>query len=157
MTYKCALVNVPFGGSIGALRFDPRAHDAEDLGRITRRFARELITRGFISPSRNVPAPDMGAGAREMAWIAGTYVDQHPDGMNAIGCVTGNCRRFPEEVNAGSQYNTASDLAALEEKGVVGYLPDAGTNSEVPREPNPGYAATWIELVWRDASSRVRL
>jgi len=89
MTYKCALVNVPFGGSKGGLRFNPRAHDSEDLERITRRFARELIARGFISPSRNVPAPDMGTGAREMAWIADTYVDQHPDDINAIGCVTG--------------------------------------------------------------------
>ena len=89
MTYKCALVNVPFGGSKGGLRFDPRAHDSEDLERITRRFARELIARSLISPSRNVPAPDMGTGAREMAWIADAYVDQHPDDINAIGCVTG--------------------------------------------------------------------
>ncbi|HUU96428.1 MAG TPA: Glu/Leu/Phe/Val dehydrogenase [Phycisphaerae bacterium] len=89
MTYKCALVNVPFGGSKGGLCFDPQNHDPEDLERITRRFARELIARGFISPSRNVPAPDMGTGAREMAWIADTYVDQHPDDINAIGCVTG--------------------------------------------------------------------
>ena len=89
MTYKCALVNAPFGGSKGGLCFDPQNHDPEDLERITRRFARELIARGFISPSRNVPAPDMGTGAREMAWIADTYVDQHPDDINAIGCVTG--------------------------------------------------------------------
>jgi len=89
MTYKCALVNAPFGGSKGGLCFDPQNHDPEDLERITRRFARELIARGFISPSRNVPAPDMGTGARQMAWIADTYVDQHPDDINAIGCVTG--------------------------------------------------------------------
>jgi len=89
MTYKCALVNVPYGGSKGGLRIDPRKYDVEDLERITRRFARELIARAFISPSRNVPAPDMGTGAREMAWIADTYREQFPNDINAIGCVTG--------------------------------------------------------------------
>ncbi len=89
MTYKCAIVNVPFGGSKGGLRINPREFDEEDLDRITRRFARELIAKGFISPSLNVPAPDMGTGAREMAWIADTYRDQFPTDINALACVTG--------------------------------------------------------------------
>ena len=89
MSYKCAIVNVPFGGSKGGLRIDPRQFDEEDMNRITRRFARELIAKGFISPSLNVPAPDMGTGAREMAWIADTYRDQFPNDINAMACVTG--------------------------------------------------------------------
>ncbi len=89
MTYKCAIVNVPFGGSKGGLCIDPREYHEEDLDRITRRFARELIAKGFISPSLNVPAPDMGTGPREMAWIADTYRDQFPSDINAFACVTG--------------------------------------------------------------------
>ena len=89
MSYKCAIVNVPFGGSKGGLCIDPRQFDEEDMSRITRRFARELIAKGFISPSLNVPAPDMGTGAREMAWIADTYRDQFPNDINAMACVTG--------------------------------------------------------------------
>ena len=89
MTYKCAIVNVPFGGSKGGLRINPRDYTEEQLERITRRFARELISKGFISPSLNVPAPDMGTGAREMAWIADTYREQMPTDINALACVTG--------------------------------------------------------------------
>ena len=89
MTYKCALVDVPYGGSKGGLLIDPRAYSTEDLERITRRFARELIEKGYISPSRNVPAPDMGTGAQEMAWIADVYKTLRPDDINHMACVTG--------------------------------------------------------------------
>lgn len=89
MTFKCALVNVPFGGAKGGLIIDPRQYDEEDLERITRRFARELIAKGFISPSLNVPAPDLGTGPREMAWIADVYRTQFPGDINALACVTG--------------------------------------------------------------------
>jgi len=89
MTFKCALVNVPFGGAKGGLMIDPRAHTEEELERITRRFARELIAKGFISPSLNVPAPDLGTGPREMAWIADAYRNQFPNDINALACVTG--------------------------------------------------------------------
>ncbi len=89
MTFKCALVNVPFGGAKGGLMIDPREYAEEDLERITRRFARELIAKGFISPSLNVPAPDLGTGQREMAWIADVYRNQFPGDINALACVTG--------------------------------------------------------------------
>lgn len=89
MTYKCAIVDVPFGGSKGALLIDPRNYNREELQLITRRFTLELIRKGFLSPSTNVPAPDVGTGQREMAWIADTYKHLHPEDVNALACVTG--------------------------------------------------------------------
>ncbi len=89
MTYKCALVDVPFGGSKGALLINPSHYERDELEMITRRFAHELIRKGFLSPSTNVPAPDMGTGQREMAWIADTYKHLHPEDINYIACVTG--------------------------------------------------------------------
>jgi glutamate dehydrogenase (NAD(P)+) len=89
MTYKCALVEVPFGGSKGGLCIDPRAWDEEELERITRRFAFELIKRDLINPSQNVPAPDMGTGEREMAWIADQYHRMNTTDIDARACVTG--------------------------------------------------------------------
>ena len=89
MSYKCALVEAPFGGSKGALVIDPNEWEADELERITRRFAQELSKRSLISPSQNVPAPDMGTGAREMAWIADEYKRLHPNELNSWACVTG--------------------------------------------------------------------
>ena len=89
MTYKCALVEVPFGGSKGGLCIDPRAWNEDELERITRRFTYELSRRNLISPSQNVPAPDMGTGEREMAWMADAYKRLHPEDIDARGCVTG--------------------------------------------------------------------
>lgn len=89
MTYKCAIVDVPFGGSKGALLIDPQQYERDELEMITRKFAHELIRKGFLSPATNVPAPDVGTGQREMAWIADTYKHLHPEDINYIACVTG--------------------------------------------------------------------
>ncbi|MEJ2591523.1 MAG: Glu/Leu/Phe/Val dehydrogenase [Candidatus Thiodiazotropha sp.] len=89
MTYKCAIVDVPFGGSKGGLHINPDNYTRDDLKLITRRFARELAAAGFLNPATNVPAPDVGTGQREMAWIADTYKHLFPEDINAIACVTG--------------------------------------------------------------------
>ena len=89
MTYKCALVEAPFGGSKGGLCINPREYEEHELELITRRFAYELIKRDLINPSQNVPAPDMGTGEREMAWIADQFARMNTTDINARACVTG--------------------------------------------------------------------
>jgi glutamate dehydrogenase (NAD(P)+) len=89
MTYKCAVLDVPFGGSKGGLNIDPKAFDESTMERVTKRFAHELAKKGYLSPSLNVPAPDIGTGAREMAWMSDAYRSMHPSDINSIACVTG--------------------------------------------------------------------
>ena len=89
MTFKCALVEAPFGGSKGGLCINPRDYDEQELELITRRFAYELIKRDMINPAQNVPAPDMGTGEREMAWMADQYARMNTTDINSRACVTG--------------------------------------------------------------------
>lgn len=148
MTYKCALVNVPFGGSKGGLVIDPRAHSETELERITRRYARELYYKGYLSPNGNVPAPDMGTGEREMAWIADTYRIVHPEDINYLGVVTGKpvdtggIRGRTEATGRGVQYamreffRHPEDMARI---GMTGGL--AGKRIVVQGLGNVGYHA----------------
>ena len=148
MTYKCALVEIPFGGSKGGLCIDPREYKDEELEIITRRFAYELAKRDLIHPSQNVPAPDMGTGEREMAWIADQYSRMNTTEINSRACVTGkplNAGGISGRVEAtgrGIQYalreffNHADDMKKAKLKGTL-----AGKKIIVQGLGNVGYHA----------------
>lgn len=89
MTYKCAIVDVPFGGAKGGVQVDRTRYSESELERITRRFTFELIRRNSIGPAVDVPAPDYGTGPKEMAWIVDTYTSMRPAELHGAACVTG--------------------------------------------------------------------
>ena len=148
MTYKCALVEAPFGGSKGGLCIDPREYDEHELEQITRRFAYELVKRDLINPAQNVPAPDMGTGEREMAWMADQYMRMNTTDINGRACVTGkplNSGGIAGRVEAtgrGVQYALREffrDHAGVQKAGMTGTLD--GKTVVVQGLGNVGYHA----------------
>lgn len=129
MTYKCAIVDVPFGGAKGAIQISPRDYSSEELERITRRYTTELIRKNFIGPAVDVPAPDYGTGAREMAWIADTYMAFHGEQIDALGCVTGKSiaqggiRGRTEATGLGTFYGLREACSVEEDMKKIGLEP----------------------------------
>ncbi len=148
MTYKCALVEAPFGGAKGGLCIDPREWTEEELERITRRFAYELIKRDLINPSQNVPAPDMGTSEREMAWIADQYRRMATTDINARACVTGKpltqggIHGRTEATGRGIQYALQEFFRHPDDAAAAGLLGDlSGKRVIVQGLGNVGYHA----------------
>ena len=148
MTYKCAIVNVPFGGAKGAVKVDARAYSEAELERITRRFTFEMFKKNFIGPSLDVPAPDFGTGPREMAWIADTYCTLAPQEIDALGCVTakpvagGGIQGRAEATGRGVFYGTREACSIADDMRALGLSPQLdGKRVVVQGLGNVGYHA----------------
>jgi glutamate dehydrogenase (NAD(P)+) len=148
MTYKCALVDVPFGGAKGGIKINPKNYSPSELERITRRFVFELVRKNFIGPGLDVPAPDVGTGPREMAWIADTYTQLRPGELDALGCVTakpvsaGGIRGRVEATGRGVFYGVREACGINEDMKALGLSPGlAGKRVVVQGLGNVGYHA----------------
>ncbi|MGE4054339.1 MAG: Glu/Leu/Phe/Val dehydrogenase [Vicinamibacterales bacterium] len=148
MTYKCAIVDVPFGGAKGAVQIDVKAIDVEELERVTRRYTHELLKKNFIGPGVDVPAPDYGTSEREMAWIADSYSAFNPGQIDALACVTGkpvtqggiNGRR--EATGRGLFYALREACLQTEDMKALGLTPGlAGKRAVIQGLGNVGYHA----------------
>ncbi len=153
MTYKCALVDVPFGGAKGAVRIDSGKYSVAELERVTRRFTYELFAKNLLGPGLDVPAPDYGTGPREMAWIMDTYSTLAPGSIDALGCVTGKpvtqggVRGRAEATGRGVYFALREACGYAEDMKALGLTPGlAGKRVVVQGLGNVGYhAAKYIQ------------
>jgi glutamate dehydrogenase (NAD(P)+) len=148
MTYKCALVDVPFGGAKGGIRLNPKKYSADELERITRRYVFELVRKNFMGPGLDVPAPDVGTSGREMAWIADTYTQLCPGELDALGCVTGKpvsaggIRGRVEATGRGVFYGVREVCGVAEDMKALGLKPGLqGKRVVIQGLGNVGYFA----------------
>jgi glutamate dehydrogenase (NAD(P)+) len=148
MTYKCAVVDVPFGGAKGGIRIARERYSEGELQRITRRYAFELVRKNFIGPGIDVPAPDFGTGPKEMSWIADTYAQIRSDDLNALGCVTGKpvslggIRGRTEATGRGLFFAVREACSVAEDMKAIGLAPGlAGKRAIVQGLGNVGFHA----------------
>jgi glutamate dehydrogenase (NAD(P)+) len=148
MTYKCALVDVPFGGAKGGIRLNAKKYSIGELERITRRYVFELVRKNFIGPGLDVPAPDVGTGPREMAWIADTYSQLRSGELDALGCVTakpvsaGGIRGRVEATGRGVFYGIREVCSVAEDMKALGLSTGlAGKRVVIQGLGNVGYYA----------------
>ncbi len=146
MTYKCAIVDVPFGGAKGGVKISPREYTTAQLQKITRRYTTELIRKNFIGPGIDVPAPDYGTGSREMAWILDTYMTFKGGEIDAAGCVTGKPVKLhgiqgrTEATGRGVFYGIREACSNAEDMKALGLTPGlAGKTMAIQGLGNVGY------------------
>lgn len=148
MTYKCAIVDIPFGGAKGGVQIDHAQYSLSELERITRRYTYELIQKNFIGPGIDVPAPDFGTGEREMGWILDTYTTMAPEKLDVAACVTGkpiaqegvHGRR--EATGRGVYFGLREVCRSAEDMKALGLQPGlAGKSVAVQGLGNVGYHA----------------
>jgi len=159
MTYKCALVDVPFGGAKGGIKVSPRTCPKDKLEKITRRYASELIKKNFIGPGIDVPAPDYGSGEQEMAWISDVYTTFYPTELNAVGCVTGKPithggiagRR--EATGLGVFYGTRHACSYQEDMEKVGL--STGIKGKTVVIQGLGNVGYWAAKFFHDAGAKI--
>jgi glutamate dehydrogenase (NAD(P)+) len=159
MTYKCAMVDVPFGGAKGGVRIDRRNYSEGELERITRRYTYELFRKGFIGPAVDVPAPDYGTGPREMSWIADTYQALAREDLNSLGCVTGKpvegggVRGRKEATGRGVFFGTREAMSDAADMKALGLEPGIGGKRVVVQGlGNVGYYAA---LFFAEAGAKI--
>ncbi len=164
MTYKCALVGLPFGGAKGSVRLDARACSPAFLERVTRRYTAELIKKNFIGPSLDVPAPDYGTGEREMAWIADTYRAMKFSEPDTYACVTGSrsssmafraVARPPDSASASASRN-ASRASRTWPISISRRASKASASSSRASETSASYAAHFLQKNGQRSSSASR-
>ena len=148
MTFKCALVDVPFGGAKGGIRINPKKYSVHELERLTRRYVFELVRKNFMGPGIDVPAPDMGTSSREMAWIADTYAQLKSGEVDALACVTakpvsqGGIRGRTEATGRGVFFGVREICGVAEDMKALGLSPGvAGKRVVVQGLGNVGYYA----------------
>jgi glutamate dehydrogenase (NAD(P)+) len=148
MTYKCAIVDVPFGGAKGGIRISVKDYSAGELERITRRYTAELMNKNFIGPGIDVPAPDFGTSPREMAWIADTYQAITSNKLEALASVTGKpvgqggIRGRREATGRGVYFGVREAVAVVDDMARLGLSPGlAGKRVVVQGVGNVGYHA----------------
>ena len=148
MTYKCAIVDVPFGGAKGGVQIDSKRYSLSELERITRRYTYELIKKNFIGPGIDVPAPDFGTGEREMAWIMDTYMTMTPEKLDVVACVTGKpiaqegVHGRKEATGKGVYFGLREACRSAEDMKAIGLQPGlAGKSVTVQGFGNVGYYA----------------
>lgn len=148
MTYKCALLDVPFGGAKGGIRIDRSRYSVHELERITRRYTFELWKKNFIGPGLDVPAPDYGTGSQEMAWIADTYQSLASGDLNAMACVTakpvsqGGIRGRTAATGRGVMFGLREACSVTEDMKKLGLTPGlSGKRVVVQGLGNVGYHA----------------